>query len=153
MFRPTAVFVIASLILSCSGDRDQQVTAATPSLPGTWQLCTGTLIENGDTVTTDYTKGQQMIKVINATHFSFLRHDLGMGKDSAFFSAGGGRYTLEGDRYTEYLDYCSDREWEGHEFSFGVVVTNDSLVQTGVERLDNLGIDRLNIERYVRLKE
>lgn len=52
-----------------------------------------------------------MIKIINETHFSFLNHDMKKGKDSTkVFVAGGGRYTLEGDQYNEFLEYCSARE-------------------------------------------
>jgi hypothetical protein len=37
-------------------------------LKGTWQLISGTLIEKGDTTITDYTRGVQMIKIINDSH-------------------------------------------------------------------------------------
>src|SRR5688572_132942 len=122
-------------------------------LEGTWQPYSATLIEKGDTTLTDYTKDVRMIKIINATHFSFLNHDLNHGKDTtnAQFTAGGGRYTLDGKTYTEYLEYCTAREWEGHEFKFDVTVSNDTLIQQGVEKLENLGIERLNIEKYVRV--
>src|SRR6478736_2703694 len=54
------------------------------SLPieGTWKLLSGTLIEKGDTVVTDYSKGLSFIKIINGSHFSFTSHDLNHGKDS-----------------------------------------------------------------------
>jgi hypothetical protein len=94
-----------------------------------------------------------MIKVINATHFAFLNHDLKNGKDStASFSAGGGVYLLEGDQYTEYLEYCNERAWEGHTFQFTVTVKGDTLLQQGIEKIENLGVERLNIERYVKVK-
>ncbi len=122
------------------------------SLQGTWQLISGTIVEKNDTTFTDYTKDRKMIKILNASHFSFLNHDL--AKDSAsFFIAGGGRYTLEGDKYTEHLEYCSDRAWEGHNFSFTVKIQNDTLVQTGIEKIEDIGVDRLNIEKYVRIRE
>jgi hypothetical protein len=131
-------------------------TSAPSSLPieGSWQLISGTLIEKGDTTFTDYTKNLSMIKVLNATHFAFMSHDLKQGKDStATFSAGGGRYTLNGDQYTEILEYCNAREWEGHTFQFTVTVENDTLTQRGVEKIENLGIERLNIEKYSRIKK
>jgi hypothetical protein len=122
-------------------------------IEGTWQLVSGTLIEKGDTTVTDYTRNISMIKVINATHFSFLNHDLKKGTDStASFSAGGGRYTLSGDQYTEHLEYCNYREWEGHTFPFTVTIKGDSLIQQGVEKIEDLGVERLNIEKYVRVK-
>jgi len=116
-------------------------------------LLSGTIIKGVDTVTTDYTKGQEMIKIINATHFSFLRHDLLKGKDSsAVFVAGGGRYTIDEKSYTEYLEYCNYREWEGNIFEFNVLIKNDTLISTGIEKIEALGVDQLNIEVFVRLK-
>jgi hypothetical protein len=94
-----------------------------------------------------------MIKIINATHFAFLRHDLSKGKDSAVYSSGGGTYSLTDSSYTEHLDFCDAREWEGHSFQFTVSVKNDTLIQTGIEKLDSLGVNRLIIEKYVQVKK
>jgi hypothetical protein len=122
-------------------------------IEGTWKLITGTLVEKGDTVVTDYTQGKSFIKMITPSHFSFITHDLKQGKDStASFSAGAGKYTLKGDNYTEHLEYCNAREWEGHDFTFTITIQNDTLVQRGVEKIESAGIERLNIEKYVRLK-
>jgi len=119
---------------------------------GTWKLLTGTLIEKGDTTITDYTKGRSFIKIINDTHFAFLMHDLNKGKDSiAEFSSGGGSYTLKDSSYTEHLEYCNDRQWEGNDFSFTVTISNDTLIQQGIEKIDSIGVNRLNIEKYVGL--
>ena len=103
---------------------------------------------------TDYTKGMSFIKIINDTHFAFLQHDLANGKDSSkVFSAGGGSYSLTDSVYTEHLEYCSAREWEGHDFPFTITIQNDTLIQSGVEKVENAGIDRINIEKYVRVKK
>lgn len=93
-----------------------------------------------------------MIKIINDSHFAFLRHDLNKGQDSpAIFVAGGGSYTLQGDRYTENLEYCSEREWEGSTFEFTVAIEGDTLIQQGIEKVESLGVERYNIEKYVRV--
>lgn len=143
---PVAGLLIA-VIFSCTEVRKA------PALEGTWKLITGTLVEKGDTTFTDYTRDQSMIKIINGSHFAFLNHDLNKGKDStAVFGAGGGVYTIDGDQYTEYLEYCSYREWEGSTFQFTVTIQNDTLTQRGVEKIENLGVERLNIEKYIRMK-
>lgn len=127
-----------------------------PTLPvkGTWQLFSATLVENGDTTTTDYTKEKKFIKIINDSHFSFTSHDLAHGKDAAtaMFSAGAGSYTLKDSMYTESLEFCSAREWEGHDFTFVVTIRNDTLVQRGMEKIEGTDVNRLNIEQYVRVK-
>jgi len=139
-------------LISCN-ERTQNKSEATSTMPiqGTWKLLTGTLIEKGDTIVTDYTTDRSFIKIINDSHFAFLSHTL--RKDTTDFSAGGGSYTLTGNNYTEHLEYCNAKEWEGHDFTFTVTITNDTLIQSGVEKIEAQGIDRLNIEKYIRYKK
>lgn len=149
------VFLLTALILNaCQPTAQEKVSESSPGmLEGTWKLISGTLIEKGDTTVTSYTEKVSFIKVINASHFAFLQHNLNKGKDTtASFSAGGGTYTLKDSAYTEKLEYCSAREWEGNEFHFTVSIQDDTLVQRGVEKVEAAGVDRINIEKYVRLK-
>ena len=155
MKRIATVTLICLILTSCK----EEATNNTPgefSVPikGTWKLLSGTTIENGDTIVTDYTKNISFIKIINETHFAFLQHDLAKGKDSSgVFVAGGGGYTITDSSYTEHLEYCSAREWEGHDFTFAVTIKNDTLVQRGIEKVENAGVNRINIEKYVRVKK
>lgn len=146
---------IAAIVILCACN-EEQPEPNNESLPlqGTWKLISGTTIEKNDTVVTDYTKDRSFIKVINATHFAFMGHDLNKGKDSAaaFFSSGGGKYNLKDSSYTEHLEYCNAREWEDNDFNFTVTIKNDTLIQQGIEKIDSIGVNRLNIEKYVRLK-
>jgi len=148
----TAIFIF---IVSCNtAVQPNETKSTTLPIMGTWKLLTGTLTEKGNTVITDYTTGKEFIKIINDTHFAFLLHDLSKGKnaDSAF-SAGGGKYSLKDSLYTEHLEYCNDRQWEGNDFNFTVTINNDTLIQKGVEKIDSLGVNRMNVERYVRVKD
>ena len=141
--------IISLILISCADNTNK---LPRDPIEGTWKLISGTLIEKGDTTVTYYDKNVSFIKILNQTHFAFLQHDLNKGQDStAIFVSGGGRYTLVNNSYTEHLEYCSAREWEGNDFSFTVSLKGDTLIQTGVEKVENLGIDRLNIEKYVRL--
>ena len=146
--------VLALLILmSCSEQKSMEQQTAI-QLEGTWQLISGTVIEKGDTTLTDYTKDKNMIKIINTTHFAFLNHDLNKGKDSTnvVFAAGGGKYELKDDQYIEHLEYCNAREWEGNTFAFTIKIKNDTLAQSGIEKIEGIGVNRLNIEKYARVK-
>ena len=142
-------------IISCNNKSQEDAEIPTNSLQGTWKLLTGTVIEKGDTTITDYTKGKAFIKIINNSHFAFLLHDLSKGKDSssAEFSAGGGTYSLKGNSYTEHLEYSNAREWEGHDFTFTVTISRDTLIQTGIEKIEAEGINRINTEKYIRIKQ
>lgn len=152
----TGTILAALALLSCNTtvktDTDTEAKVDNP-LVGTWQLVSGTLVEKGDTTVTDYTKKLSFIKIINGSHFAFTQHDLTKGKDSgAVFSSGAGRYNLKDSTYTEHLEYCSAREWEGNDFTFTVTIQNDTLIQRGIEKIESEGIDRLNIEKYFRVK-
>ncbi len=150
------VFVAAiSLLAACTAKNNTEAPATAISISGTWQLVSGTTIEKSDTLVTDYTQKLSFIKIINGTHFAFLKHDLNKGKDSATaaFSAGGGSYTLADSSYTEHLEYCNDRQWEGNAFTFTVAIRNDTLIQSGIEKVESAGVNRVNIEKYVKVKK
>lgn len=146
------VFILVVIFASCGqGQPSPKPSPAATSLSGTWKLLTGTIIEKGDTLVTDYTRNTSFIKIINDSHFAFLQHDLKGGKDSGVFVAGGGHYTLRDHLYTEHLEYCSAREWEGNVFRFTISLNQDTLIQRGTEKVEKTGTDRINIEKYVRL--
>ena len=148
-------FLAITAIISISCERKEAGEPDDSSfLQGTWELLSETKIENGDTTFTPASKDQRMIKIINETHFAFLRHDLNGGKDStAMFVAGGGKYSLNGNAYHEELEYCNFREWENHNFDFHVSVETDTLTQQGSEKVEGAGIDRIIIEKYRRVSE
>ena len=143
-------FSLLFFLISCN-DRSETAQDTTSPIQGTWKLLTATVIGKGDTTITDYTKDRSFIKIINASHFAFLQHGLDKTKDSSF-SAGGGSYLLKGNSYTEHLEYCNAREWEGNDFTFTVTITGDTLVQSGVEKIEAEGINRINTEKYIRVK-
>ena len=139
-------------LLSCNTVVEKNETKSL-TIQGTWRLATGTLIEKGDTTVTDYTKDREFIKIINNSHFAFLGHDLNKGRNAdSSFTSGGGNYSLEDSLYTEHLAYCSDRQWEGNDFHFTVRIRNDTLIQQGIEKIDSIGVNRINVEKYVRFK-
>ncbi|ULQ56006.1 hypothetical protein KJS94_15260 [Flavihumibacter rivuli] len=159
--RTSLSIILASLLLvSCNSENPKTPNGKSSEsgkeispLIGTWKLLKGTTIKGKDTTVTDYTIGQEMIKIITPTHFSFLRHDLNKGKDSsAVYMAGGGRVKIEGNKYTEYLDFFSVREWEGNSFEQEFSINGDTLVTKGIEKVEAAGVDHINLETLVRVK-
>lgn len=145
------LFLLPVLFAACTSNPKKD---AINPITGTWELISATSTEKDSTYST-FSANNKMIKIITPTHFAFFIHDLKMGKDTAtaLFSAGGGTYTLDGKAYTEHLEYCNDREWEDHKFSFTVNVKNDTLTQQGIEKLEKLGIDRVIVEKYKKVKQ
>lgn len=156
--KTTAVIFFAAIIfISCSTSTSNS-TRQESKLPieGTWKLLTGTLVDtNGVATVTDYTHDTSFIKVINADYFAFMGHDLNKGKDSmhAYYSSGGGKYDLHDSNYTEHLEYCNDRQWEANDFNFTISISNDTLTIKGVEKVEGTNINRVNTEKYFRLKD
>jgi len=139
--------LLAVFLAACSGNH------SSIAINGTWRLLSGTTITKGVSSVTDYTRDQSMIKIINDTHFAFLKHRVNEPRDSSNgFDAGGGSYTLNGDQYTEHLDYYVDKNWEGKPFTFTVSLSGDTLIQKGLEKVESEGVDRVIIEKYLRIK-
>ena len=135
-----------------NGNEKSKISAV--PIIGTWKLLSGMIIDGEDSTFTDYTKNQETIKIINESHFAFLRHDLTNDKDSiSVFVAGGGKYSLNGNKYTEYLEYCNYREWENNQFEFELKIDGDTLITRGVEKVEKLNVNHLNIETYIRVNE
>jgi hypothetical protein len=151
-FKFSILLLTAALLLAFAFKKPKNMPAI--HLNGTWKLVSGITITKGVSVVTDYTKDQQMIKIINDTHFAFLKHDLHSQKDSSnHFDAGGGSYTLKGDQYTEHLDFYADKNWEAKTFNFTITIKGDTLIQKGLEKVENENIDRIIIEKYLRLEK
>nr|WP_231403239.1 lipocalin-like domain-containing protein [Hymenobacter guriensis] len=148
-----ALALLLGSLGSCTSETEKAPKAHDIPIMGTWRLIGSMVIEKGDTVSAVSNKTESFVKIINDSHFAFLHHDISKGKGStAVFAAGGGRYTLKDGKYTEHLEYCSARNWEGNDFVFTVTLKNDTLTQSGVEKVASIGVDRVNIERYVRVK-
>lgn len=152
-----SLLFLAGIFVSCINENEKKnefVSRSDIPIQGTWQLLSSTLFENGQETFSDYTKSQRMIKIINDTHFSFLKHDLKLNKEGNHnFDAGGGRYILIDDNYTEFLDFYNDDKWEGKSFNFKVSIQKDTLIQTGIEKVDSAGVDRMIIEKYIKIKD
>ena len=143
------LFILLCLaVMACKGP----IVDSSENIQDTWRLISGETIRGTDTTFTDYTKDQKVLKIINDTHFSFIRHDLSKGTDTtnALFVAGAGTYQLDGDQYKEYLEFCNYRPWEGHDFEFQILIKVDTLIQTGVEKIEELGVDQIITETYIR---
>jgi hypothetical protein len=147
-----SLFFIVIIISSCSVNQNKAKQSNLPII-GTWELISATTTEKDSTFST-FDPKVKMIKIINPTHFSFFQHDLTMGKEpNPKFTAGAGKYTLINDTYTEYLEYFIYREWENNKFEFKISIQNDTLTQKGVEKVEKLGVDRIIVEKYKRIKE
>ncbi|QNR86331.1 hypothetical protein H9N25_07995 [Pedobacter riviphilus] len=145
------LMLLAVLSLFSCANKDGNKKDLHLDIQGTWQLLSATTIENGASQTTDYSGKLKMIKMFNNTHFAFLKHSLNP-KDTSSFDAGGGTFVLKEDDYTEHLEYYKNKDWEGKTFKFKLTIHKDTLIQKGVEKVEKAGVDRVIIEKYIKVK-
>ncbi|PYF72578.1 hypothetical protein [Pedobacter nutrimenti] len=141
------------LLAACNGKQPAEKEKTKSLLSGTWKLISAQTIKGKDTLLTYPVPGQQMIKMFNESHFSFVKHDLNKGKGpNAVFDSGAGTYTLSGEDYQEHLTFCSYRDWENRDFKFKLQFKNDTLIQKGIEKIDSLKVNHEIIEVYTRIR-
>ncbi len=149
MRRLNILMLVAGLsLLACSTEKKSEKSL---ELEGTWQLISATTIDKGKSETTDYSGKLKMIKMFNDSHFAFLKHSLDP-KDTVSFDAGGGIFVLKGEDYTEHLEYYKNKNWEGKTFNFKLAIHNDTLIQKGIEKVEAAGVDRVIIEKYLKVR-
>jgi len=150
------LFIAFSCLLFSCSNCEKECASATKENPhiGSWQLLSSDYIKK-DTTISNIVAGQTMIKIITPTHFAFFSHDTIKGVDStAMYMSGGGTYRFKKDKYVENLEYCTARQWEKHSFEFDLEIKGDTLIQTGIEELEDLGLGEENmllVEKYLRI--
>src|SRR5262249_50418858 len=111
---------------------------------GTWQLVS---FKYGDTNKwSNAPQGHKRIKLIAESHFTWIQYDVASGKVE---STAGGHYTLNGEAYTETIEYAGEgmTEYLGKKQSFTIRVQGDKLHQSG-KLSDGLKIE----EEWERVK-
>jgi hypothetical protein len=145
---------LSLIVLVCFFTACERIPKEEPNkLKGSWQLLSSVYIKK-DTVIHNDLPGTSMIKILNDTHFAFMQHTVDKADSTGIFGGGGGTYTLKGNQYTEHVEYCSSRGYEGNDFEFTVEFHGDTLVQSGIEKLKEIGAgeeDMQLVEKYLRI--
>jgi hypothetical protein len=95
---------------------------------GTWQLVS---TKYGDATNfTDYPPERRRIKMITATHFTWVDYAVDTKKVG---SMAGGTYTLKGNAYTETIDFAGEgmEPYAGQKQEMTISVDGDKLFQSG----------------------
>jgi Lipocalin-like domain len=132
------------------------------SLEGAWELVDAKNVPADPSFS--LTKTRQ-IKILTKTHWAFLGQDRlpAKTKPSAAeltaagksFSAGGGTYKLEGDSYTEHIEFFVVPKFVGTSITFKIKWQGDEWIQTGTLPLKALGLSDHDVqitEKYRRIK-
>ena len=139
------LFIIVLVFISCN---QKTTSISNNEIEGTWKMVYAEIVEN-DSLKLKDLSNTTFIKIINKSHFSFFNQE-NSGNNN--FYGGAGTYTLENDNYTEKLQYTSVQAIKNHQFSFQVEIKGDTLIQSGIEKVEAAGINRHIVEKYIKLK-
>lgn len=118
--------LLTVLVAGCASAQPKPPAAAAAQtdtrLVGTWELVS-TRISNGATTLVEGGPPEmRSLKILNNTDYSVLTR-----RGSEFLRAGAGRYTLEGDAYTESVDLASSANFTpGRVYSFRITLEGDT---------------------------
>ena len=140
---PTFI-VVAAIALGFILAGQQQTGKVSGTHLGTWQLISTKYGDAKDF--SDFPNEQRRVKLITATHFTWVQY----GTASKMVeSIAGGPYTLDGDSYTETIEFVGTgmETYLGKKQPFTIKVNGDKLNQSG-QLSDGLKIE----EVWQRLK-
>lgn len=118
------------------------------NIEGTWKMVYAETQEN-DSLKLKDLSNTTFIKIINKTHFSFFNQENSGNKN---FYSGAGTYVLDNDTYTETLSFTNFEPIKNHQFSFKIKRKKDTLIQSGIEKVEEAGINRRIVEKYIKVK-
>lgn len=131
--RPDTMRVAYTAILRRADDRfairSEHETVITPSNPliGTWELVSTLATRNDTTFMQGGPPDIRSLKILNATHYAVITR-----RGGQFMRAGGGRYTLSGNMYTEMVDISSGQsEATGAPVTFTIRLEGDTWTTEG----------------------
>lgn len=150
MKKGLGLIIILITYLSCNSSVKkpiENVNVPENQIEGSWKLVYGEIREN-DSVAIKDLSDTDFIKIINKSHFAFFNQKTKTGEG---FYGGAGTYSLNGEDYVETLEFIGAENIRNHEFLFKVIIKEDSLIQTGLEEVEEAGIKRFIVEKYIRL--
>ena len=142
---------LITLVFSCNRVKEKPMVEEIQkelNIIGSWKLMYADVLEN-DSLQIKDMRNTEFIKIINDSHFAFFNMN---ETNSDAFMAGGGSYTLLGNKYTEKLDFFKNRDYRGEIFHFTVEMKGDTLIQHGLEEIKEANIKRYIVEKYLRVK-
>ncbi|WP_103070312.1 hypothetical protein [Aquimarina sediminis] len=151
MRKQITLFACIFIFIACNNSKPApiQTVIKDSKLEGAWKMVYGE-IKEGDSLQIKDMSTSDFVKIIGKDHFAFFNQDH-INADG--FYGGGGSYTLQGDTYTETLQYTGVEAVRGHKFPFTIEIKGDTLIQHGLEEVKKANIKRYIVEKYVRLKK
>lgn len=120
------------MLVGCASQPQVSTTAASAGahrdtrLIGTWELVSTLATRNDSVVMRGGPPGITSMKIMNATDYAVITR-----RDGQFMRAGGGRYTLSGNTYTEHVDIASTQYPPNTTATFTIQLDGDTWTTEG----------------------
>jgi len=146
------VSLLFVLLSSCATDKKSP-------LEGVWELTSAQYTTPDTTIKFTSTEWSQ-IKIITKSHHVWVgqapnrKQFTAGGTDSELlaaartFRAGGGTYTIEGDKYIEHIKYFLNPNYVNASIPFTYKMEGDQWIQTGTFPSKSLGLQEYDTELY-----
>ena len=130
------VILLFALLVSCTAEKKNK-------LEGAWELVSAR--HTTPATTNEFTQADwKQIKLITKSHFVFVRQ--GRNDPAKAFLAGGGKYTFEGDMYTEHIEFFSTPNYVNISIPYKCQVEGDQWTISGKIPLKSLGFADYDLE-------
>ena len=136
-----SIFLVFVFLLSCTTIAQEKKNP----IEGTWEMVSSKWSDPDTTNLWPVTDYDRQIKKISRTHFVWISQDTSR---EGVYGFGGGKYTLDGDKYTEHIEIFYDPTWIGKSLTFTMKVEGDTLIQSGTVPLKKLGLADYDAETY-----
>jgi hypothetical protein len=134
MFSTMVILALTAAVVA-----QQPPTKNSDSHLGTWQLVSTKYGDAKDMA--DYPKERRRLKMITATHFTWVDYDI---KTKKISSSAGGTYTLRDGAYAETIEFVGEgmETYLGKKQEFTIRIDGDKLFQSG-QLSDGLKIEEV----------
>jgi hypothetical protein len=151
-----SIAIVAGIAIGLQGCAPEKASA----LEGAWELIDAKYTPADPTFSLS---SYRQIKILTKTHWAFLSQErsaqkMTSGSDAELlaaaktFSAGGGTYILEGDTYTEHVEFFGIPNFVGTALKFKIKWEGDEWIQTGILPIKALGMGDKDVELYERYR-
>lgn len=123
---PGVLIAVTTILTACVPASPQPATDVTASAPrapvlaGTWQLVSTRATRNDSVVMQGGPPDLVAVKILNATDYAVITH-----RNGQFMRAGGGRYTISGNSYSEMIETSSGQHTGGTVATFTFTLEGD----------------------------
>ena len=144
--------VFSTNFLNCGGEEKGR-------LEGVWEFVSAKITSPDTTMQIEPSNWTQT-KVITKSHWVFVaqvpnrakisgaRSDAELISMARTFFGGGGTYSLEGDTYTETVQYFSNPNYLSASLSWKIEIKGDQLIQSGTYPAKSIGLEEHDVELY-----